>query len=120
MEHVHEIATALPHLDLLRPGVGQEDKLVDVRVLGHVDQRAEREVRFEDRKSERVLLGVRRGVILEELDIELAGVVVVAGFLVGVVEGSNLDERLPLSDVTLANRYVPRSRQARGTPHQPD
>ena len=105
-EHAHEVATALPHRDLrvLQPGVGQEDKLVDVGVLGHVDQSAERQVRLEDRKSERVLLGAGWGAIPEELDSELAGVVVVAGLLFGVVESSNLDERLPLSDVTIANR----------------
>ena len=62
-EHAHEVATALPHRDLrvLQPGVGQKDKLVDVRVLGHVDQSAERQVRLEDRESERVLLGAGWG-----------------------------------------------------------
>ena len=111
---------ALKNKRAMRGNCKKEDKLVDVRILGHVDQRAEREVRFEVRKSERVLLRGGRVFIPEELDIELAGVVVVAGLLVGVVEGSNLDEILALSDVILAKRYVPRSRQGRGTPRQRD
>jgi hypothetical protein len=90
-KHLHKVPTALPHIDL-RAGVGQEDKLVEVCILGHVDQSAEGEV-IAEVKSERVIRGPGRSVVAEEFDSELAGVVVDSGHLVLIIEGSILGKR---------------------------
>ena len=91
-KYVHEVPASLPEL-LGALLVGHKDELVNIRVLSKVDQIAQCVIALDDVEAQRLLLFVGWHGVLQEFDVHLAGVAVLARRLLLVVVVVVLHER---------------------------